>query len=363
MVYLSQRFVPGLPESVISSKRVGRQVFAAEDSSLSFSQLGQKRFHAQWLIHGSETILGEVASERGLFEMTDCDSHDVSCIYQRCRVLTLEDGQHEPDDKDFIAANEFYSYGYEYLYCFSDLCSCHQRRLIWNKEACSFTDPPMTDYASAKEHPTYAVYPCLSCSLSALQDDHNSFHLYDDSQPNLGFTFANGGYHLGDFVYVAPAAGFGRYHIGQIMDVDASPSLSIAVLEYGDRGLTDVPRSLEWAAEVRLHCSTCIVILIYKQRLLMSTDVVKSLDPSRIEGKCFVRPLAPSNEVDEDWILGDGHYYLLTDNEFYHCDKCLEIHEERFKDAISYQQENERLSCMELFSGRLSMSAYARFAH
>ena len=46
----------------------------------------RKKFHAQWLQHGSQTLLQEAAHSRGLFWLKSCDDLPLECIYSHCRV-------------------------------------------------------------------------------------------------------------------------------------------------------------------------------------------------------------------------------------------------------------------------------------
>jgi hypothetical protein len=55
-------------------------------TDITNSQDGEKMAHFRWFHHGAETALGEMASPRELFLLTQCDDALLDCIYGKIKV-------------------------------------------------------------------------------------------------------------------------------------------------------------------------------------------------------------------------------------------------------------------------------------
>ncbi len=68
----------------------------------------RKFFHAQWLVHGSKTLLQEAAHPRALYWLNECDDLGLECIYSACNVTILAHGQPEPLEEVTGPENNFF---------------------------------------------------------------------------------------------------------------------------------------------------------------------------------------------------------------------------------------------------------------
>lgn len=78
-------------------------------------KLGQrtKHFHAQWLQHGSQTLLQEAAHPRGLFRLNECGDQPLECIYSHCDPQAWPLGDPALPETQPGSANRFHL-GYAY---------------------------------------------------------------------------------------------------------------------------------------------------------------------------------------------------------------------------------------------------------
>lgn len=79
-------------------------------------KLGQrtKHFHAQWLQHGSQTLLQEAAHSGGLFRLNECGDQPLECIYSHCDPQAWPLGEPAPPETQTGSANRFHL---GYVYC------------------------------------------------------------------------------------------------------------------------------------------------------------------------------------------------------------------------------------------------------
>lgn len=57
--------------------------------------------HVQWYQAGSGTLLQELAHSKSLYLIDECDSINISALYQKCSVHVLGVSEDEPLSADF----------------------------------------------------------------------------------------------------------------------------------------------------------------------------------------------------------------------------------------------------------------------
>ncbi|RPD66509.1 S-adenosyl-L-methionine-dependent methyltransferase, partial [Lentinus tigrinus ALCF2SS1-7] len=236
----------------------------------------KKFFHAQWLVHGSKTLLQEVAHPRALYWLNECDDLDVECIYCHCNVTTLVPGQVEPLEDITGPENNFFL------------------GLMLDDECHSFRQPTTIEIDEALSY-CDKHRPCVPCGLSIKHD----VHMMWTPLPKGGYTHLGVPYHINDFVYVhthtAQKGGAVLLDIVQIT----------AFLDDAEAGLRFRIRRYVRYDEVVKGSSA---LLPQDNRRLVQTDVFSSVKPDFVEGKAYVACLA-SARAREDWVQRDDHFY------------------------------------------------------
>ncbi|KAG1855661.1 hypothetical protein DFJ58DRAFT_841089 [Suillus subalutaceus] len=70
---------------------------------------GIKKFHAQWFMHSSKTLLQEVGHSHALYLMlSDCSDVEVEAISQKCNVHELAKDSFQPDESTLEEDNNFH---------------------------------------------------------------------------------------------------------------------------------------------------------------------------------------------------------------------------------------------------------------
>ena len=69
----------------------------------------KKFFHAQWLQHGSQTILQESSHSRALFWLNECEDLPLECIYSHCNLQPWPINETEPLDDQDGSVNLFFT--------------------------------------------------------------------------------------------------------------------------------------------------------------------------------------------------------------------------------------------------------------
>ncbi|KAJ7632933.1 S-adenosyl-L-methionine-dependent methyltransferase [Roridomyces roridus] len=279
---------------------------------------GSKKFHGQWLLHGSRTWFEEVAHSEELFLLNDCTDIDVEAIYQRCDVRFLGPSEVEkPGQTTHLS-----------------------KRLVYNDDL-SFTSLSTSErrlHLLAYHPPS----PCENCGREAEQEALSSVHRVKN-----GISQHKHEYHQGDFVYVKPNAGQKENHllfIARVRGFRKEGGEWYLSLKYYDRYEED-PR--------RIFCTS-------------RTNEVNIED---IDGPCWVRNLDPQNSKDQPeiqvWLKHPDHFISnqsksgdawIDIQNIPLCHPCLQKHREELEASQRLLRNGVEIPVLELFAGAGGLS-------
>ena len=83
-----------------------------------------KFFHAQWLQHGSQTLLQESSHSRALFWLNECEDLPLECIYSHCNLVPWPSKEVEPLEDIGGQENLFFT-GYQFLLTYQTIHDAH----------------------------------------------------------------------------------------------------------------------------------------------------------------------------------------------------------------------------------------------
>ncbi|EMD38163.1 hypothetical protein CERSUDRAFT_122915 [Gelatoporia subvermispora B] len=301
----------------------------------------KKYFHAQWLQHGSQTLLQETAHSKSLFWLTECDDLQVECIFGHCNLRILGLADDEPLDEG-EENNDFFTNG-----------------LTWDPLYTAFVQIPEREVDSAvrtcEPHTT-----CFPCGLKALRQERSMWKFSEDD----GSISQHGvDYHISDFVYLRVKSEEAYlYQIAEIVNIEPGGSLPIVEASlYGryDLILRDLKGNEAWS-------------LPKDNRRLFATPTITRVEASAIEGKVYVKPCRTKSELDE-WLQADDHYYVdlwaqsprvtslkaLMNLDYTctrSCPQCLHAHDSERAEAKRFLNQRGPLRALDLFSGAGGLS-------
>ncbi|KAI0748472.1 S-adenosyl-L-methionine-dependent methyltransferase [Daedaleopsis nitida] len=233
-----------------------------------------KFFHAQWLVHGSKTLLQEASHPRALYWLNECEDLPLECIYSLCNYHSLPPGQVEPPVDDTGGDNNY----------FTGLTLDDQHHSfiqMSSEELC-------TALAQCEQHK-----PCVSCGLRSLSEVRARW----TPLPKGGYCYSGIDFHVHDFVYVHQGGSAGLLSIAQITHFsDECNGVQLTVHFYG-------------RYDDAIDQSCCDTEPIQRDnRRLFQTKILSTVDSSSIEGKAYVS--CPSSaKGKEAWVERDDHFY------------------------------------------------------
>ncbi|KAI0822767.1 S-adenosyl-L-methionine-dependent methyltransferase [Trametes gibbosa] len=227
-----------------------------------------KHFHAQWLQHGSQTLLQEAAHPRGLFWLNECDDLPLECIFSKCNLHSWAPGEPAPV--------ELQSQSYQ--------ANCFFAGLTWDSENCAFLETPILSPA----------VPHGSCAFCDLRKAKVTWTL--DSAGVLSHDSVN--FHVNDFVYLhTPGHVTGLLTIAQIMGFisDGNECIEVKVQHFG-------------RVDTLTECLEEDPCAPRDNRRLFLTMVVTTVAARQISGKAYVT--CPSSPLQaEAFVKLDDHFY------------------------------------------------------
>ncbi|KAI0723866.1 S-adenosyl-L-methionine-dependent methyltransferase [Cerioporus squamosus] len=297
----------------------------------------RKFFHAQWLVHGSKTLLQEAAHPRALYWLNECDDLSLECIYSMCNVTVLAPGQLEPLEDVTGPENNFFL------------------GLTLDDESHSFVQQSPKEIHQALSHCDKHKL-CFPCGLSIMQGIRATW----TRLPTGGYTYHGLDYHVNDFVYVHTCpASEGTATLLEIAQItkfldDQCGGVCLRVRVYGryDEMVKDLG-----------------ALLPGDNRRLVQTDVMMNIKSHCIEGKAFVASLA-SARAKEDWVQRDDHFYCdlfqpssvypslepLASDALPQCTTCNAAELDSHMAEESLMATHHRLRGLELFAGAGGLS-------
>ncbi|KAI0636601.1 S-adenosyl-L-methionine-dependent methyltransferase [Trametes polyzona] len=259
-----------------------------------------KWFHAQWLQHGSQTLLQEAAHPRGLFWLNECDDLPMECIYSHCNVSQVwRPGDPAPaESQPTVGENCFYV------------------GLTWDSENCTFVETPVSQIDRALAQCDLSC-PCVSCGLQALQEKRKWKCTVGDGG---GVTSPDSvDYHINDVVYLhTPGQVSGLLAIAQIIELDTT-HLKARVRHYGRYDVVVGYNDPEQNAPVQRDNVSVFIAAIssadcQSQKRLFVTNVFTYVDVQQFAGKAFITCSASPLQVESFTALPD-HFYCDLQSE------------------------------------------------
>ncbi|KAI0318825.1 hypothetical protein OF83DRAFT_1291445 [Amylostereum chailletii] len=315
-----------------------------------FEEKGVKSFHAQWFVHGSKTILQELAHPRGLFlydSRDSCQDLPLSCIYQKCNLHYIPPTAPEPSPDPSGPPNNFF-----------------YRDLTYSEDSVSFTVHSESTVAEALDCCDKGGFgPCFSCGIDLLRDHRNELHIASDNFSYLGST-----YHIHDFVYLqASPDPDGPYQIAQILDLCGGRrkndfKILVQLLARHD----DIVRR-EQRNGLGLNS-----LVVKDERRLYITLNTSTVPYSRIAGKCYAQHSKSIPDLQQ-WLCEYDHFHIedkakllkiktscdveaLHPTELEICHDCLHQRQSDLRKQDTMLSETQPLQGLELFAGAGGLS-------
>ncbi|KAI0064526.1 S-adenosyl-L-methionine-dependent methyltransferase [Artomyces pyxidatus] len=321
----------------LAEKWFARIQYLFEDS------YGRKYFHGQWLVHGSKTILQEIAHPRSLFLMDACDDIPLAAVICKCNLRWLEQDEPDPASEELGVENSFFCSG-----------------ITWDEEESAFVQHRDQSHTLSHCKP---YKECIPCGVKKAEESNRKIVLSAGHLIQHGIT-----YHQGDCVYLYhPKDHDAPYIVAQILDFEATnsnpDSITITVREFGR--YDDVVRR-----ELRRYSS--LTRWQKDERRLFLTARTEKIVPSRIAGKCFIGHLDSVQDLEE-WLSYDDHYYApnysdssaaskrsrlepLEVEELDVCTTCFDAHTAALAKKKELLEGHEPMRGLELFSGAGGLS-------
>ncbi|KAG6854702.1 hypothetical protein C0991_002414 [Blastosporella zonata] len=300
-----------------------------------------KMFHGQWFIHGSKTILQEIAHSKSLFLLKSCEkSIPAASIYKKCNIKMMGPEETELPDDGVQDSNDFH-------------CA-----LAYDEKEASFSDLPSDEEMGE----LLGNDNCISCAWKNREEELGTAMSIPTGYKQHGIK-----YHLNDFVFLCrDDQTTGVLEIAQIIKIQQLPDNFHIKVQMLDRGNKRTRSGLRLPKD---------------ERRVYLTDRKSTVKPSEVDGICHVRVLTDINMINE-WVRHDDHFYVnerinsetgeLSPIKKGSVSRCVPCDEERKKN----REEEEKLStmydpirCLELFSGAgglgtgLDMSGFVKTTH
>ncbi|KAG8935978.1 hypothetical protein FRC02_005174 [Tulasnella sp. 418] len=279
--------------------------FAQIISLFDDPQHGRKKFHARWLVHGSKTVLKEMAHTQELFLTNECDDLYISSIVTHCNcdASPLPIGEEEPT----VYGNELEDVHPSTHFFY---------RFFYNKETRAFVDAHK--YATTEMNLLYAQ--CHSCAQTQMDELQQHPYLTDNGKT---LSFAGQTYHCHDFIYFQPnihgrEAGSVVYGLAQILEIlpplpeEASIKIKIVCLAY------DLPDSSNF----------------HDERLLFYSKTKKIIDATRIAKKFFALP-QDTSQNESEWLKHLDTFYIGGMKKIYHSNRNKKVDDTRHTLSIN----------------------------
>ncbi|OCH93875.1 S-adenosyl-L-methionine-dependent methyltransferase [Obba rivulosa] len=301
----------------------------------------KKFFHAQWLQHGSQTLLQETAHSKALFWLNECDDLAMECIFGRCNVHILGSADDEPLD-DGEEENDFFTNG-----------------LTWDPGYTAFVQVSNQEMSSAMRM-CNPEKQCFPCGLKVLRKEQAMWKFSEEDQ---SLSQWGTDYHVSDFVYLRiPSGDLYLYQIAEIVDIDPGEEVPrVRACLYGrhDLILRDLEGDEAWSR-------------ITDNRRLFATPTTIEVEACAIEGKAYIKACRTSQELDE-WLQDDDHYYVdlwaqslqvtslkgfmeLDRSSTRSCARCLQAHIFKQDELSQFTKQRGPLRALDLFSGAGGLS-------
>ncbi|KAJ7147070.1 S-adenosyl-L-methionine-dependent methyltransferase [Mycena crocata] len=317
------------------------QYFFDDPQERDFRGEPVKKLHGVWLIHASETIMGEFAHSQELCLLEECDDITVSSIFRKCDVHKLEPGEMEPPDESGPQATSFFY------------------RSIWDEIHCDFKSAYSTEeqtHVRSRFHER-----CINCAFveeelfgSQLQSVHGP---EPESEP-IGFSHNKYNCHVADFVFVKPAA------------MEACP-LFIAQIECIEGLRSGLMEETEVFCSVRYFKRNPEEKGFKDNRRLYRSTQVNKITARDIDGVCLVKFIDQDDlEAMNEWIQEDselerfytnqrktdGRLVTMSEEELEVCDICAQDHQREALEKGLYHAQNDPLSMLDVFAGAGGLS-------
>ncbi|KAI0333620.1 S-adenosyl-L-methionine-dependent methyltransferase [Cubamyces sp. BRFM 1775] len=304
------------------------------------SGVTRKKFHAQWLQHGCQTLLQEAAHSRGLFWLKSCDDLPLECIYSHCHVQPWPRSEPVPLDDCSGELNRFFV------------------GLTWDSDKCALVEMPAEDITSAlsKCKPSQ---PCVACGLATMEEERAEWVEKENDAMSCDGVI----YHVHDFVYLhVPGQVNGLLAIAQIAAFIRTDSGQISRARVRHFGRYD---------SVADHLSDQGGPVQLDNRRLFRTEVYTTVPLAHLSGKAFVA--SPSSPWEKEvFILADDHFYCDLDSQstrvaspddlrplspgLGQCDICLSAVMQQKAEKDRLLRSFGPLRCLELFAGAGGLS-------
>ncbi|KAJ8659504.1 hypothetical protein O0I10_004869 [Lichtheimia ornata] len=263
------------------------------------------QFHARFFSHGRETVLDELAGERELFLLDNCEDNDLYSVMGKANVIRMDGDIEEPTA---FTKKDWWFY-----------------RLWYDPEDAVFEDVDL------HEDPDV----CLSCRAKEEEKSREHPKWEDGSVKYQGVE-----YHVHDFIYTLIGPESKPYVIAQIVDIDASRhTIHIQIMTRDeDRCKLDHYDLIDNGSEAPYKDS----------RMLTMTTQQQQISFEELEGKCWVEEISNVQDVKEYKQAPDNFY---THDTITHCQQCLE---ERLEDEEVWQRfyySTDKLSALDIFAG------------
>ncbi|KAI9032735.1 S-adenosyl-L-methionine-dependent methyltransferase [Phycomyces nitens] len=328
-----------------------RIMYMFEDPSLEDKFM----FHARYFSHGRDTIWQEFSGKRELVLLDSCSDNVLSCVMGKCQLTYLGPDEREP--VEFAQMNWWF---YRYWY---------------NPDIAVFEDVKLheTDDMFNKDRDCQA---CESCDAIYLKQDKKQVQ----NLSTKGYEYNGHTYHINDFVYITTDAPNTPYQIGQIVSlnkVDIDNEIQ-AVSKRRKTKQADNQKSkkelLPAEAHVRVFERSDQIkkfnhynvinetdITPKDARSIIYTDKIKTVNVSRIEGKCWVEhteDIKDMTKFKEDTNAFhvstkriDKEIQLFKKNELKQCIQCKKQHTESQGNHARFMESGTKLVGLDIFSG------------
>ncbi|KAJ3540965.1 hypothetical protein NMY22_g4087 [Coprinellus aureogranulatus] len=296
------------------------------------------KFHAQWYLHGSKTILNELSHPLALYPVLMCNDISLDAIYQKCIVTFLKMGDPEPLDDATLDMNNFHS------------------GLFYHHDFGEFTDfPPVFEDSLETPH----CYSCQELQVEALKQTPT---LCDGV-----LSYGGEAYHVGDFVYILPVDSSSEsklLHVCEVLGFDTKkPNHTPTVTIRHHKRHTELEKAC--AVEPFSH-SDNVGLFFDERRLVLTSDndmVVHDVSPTLLSGHCYIQQFKSHDLVSiENWIKHDDHFFTnsildrgklrrLRSGELAICARCSTVKDAELEQKQTFLASAKKLVGMELFAG------------